>query len=400
MSLEYFPSYFPEDQNSDSSEASALTFRRELELAGGVLALGVAAKFSASVVPELVSRLSPALSQAPKLLIQVEKSVRTHAGEKLFGLVPAADEIAQTPKLLSLLKSAQMVKSDKNSLELPSFNVVGKLKNSGEEFEAVEAELRSIPSKIRVSPYSWLARLYEEKKPAIVRIDSEDATSGGSGFFVDSQKNLLATNYHVIAGVEEQNHVVRLFNGRSFMARTLAYDQEADLAVLKIVGNHPNRFQALELGTPLQMSSKRAAAIGYPCTNRNAPVISPGSLDFVAYSGSGRLHFNMQTYHGNSGGPIFDRDGRVVSVLKSGVGAGSYSSASSIGANVEHLRTMVNLVHSREIMQGPLEIETEILHRGRRIFQAQDWLEMQKKPELLHEMKEALAVRVLKQTES
>lgn len=399
MSLEYFPSLFPEDQNSDSSEDSAQTFRRELELAGGVLTLGLVAKFSPSVVPKLVSLLSPALSQAPKLLTQVEKSVPIRVGEKLFGLVPAAGEIAPAQKLLPLLKSAQMVKSGKDSVELPSFNLVGKLKNSGEEFEAAEVELRNRPSSIRVSPDSWLARLYEEKKPAVVRIDSEDATSGGSGFFVDSQKNLLATNYHVVAGVEEQNQVVRLFNGRSYMARTLAYDQEADLAVLKIVGNHPYRFQALELGTPLQMSSKRAAAIGYPGTNRHAPVISPGSLDFVAYSGSGRLHFNMQTYHGNSGGPIFDRDGRVISILKSGVGAGAHSSASSIGANVEHLRTMVNLVRSREIMQGPLEIETEILHRGRRIFQAQDWLEMQKKPESLHKMKDALAVRVLKQIE-
>lgn len=274
-------------------------------------------------------------------------------------------------------------------IELPAFASV---KPIGESAKAGE----NIPGLVKVASDSWLARIYESSKSSVVRVHSGDGQALGSGFFVDSDKRLLATSYHVVAGLEHNKQVIRLFGGRSYEASVIAIDQGADLAVLKIAGNPAFRFDALKLGTPLQAESKRAAAIGYPM-HAELPVISPGSLNYLAYTGQSRIGFTMKTYHGNSGGPIVGRDGSVLAVLTNGIEAGSHSAPMTTGYNVEHLRTLVNLARHREIKDGVLSIDTEILAQGRKMISSEDLRALQTAPDTMATLKQRLSVKVLKQ---
>lgn len=274
--------------------------------------------------------------------------------------------------------------------ELPSFSSV---KSTGRPDDIAEVK-DHLPRPVNVAADSWLAKLYDSTKPALVRLHTIEGRQLGSGFFVDSKRGLLATNHHVIAGREEQNHLIYLADGKSYQARPVGIDPLADIAVLKVVGKPDQNFPALKLGNPLEIPSKRAAAMGYPMTGETMPVISPGSLSHLAYTGDSRLHFNMKSYFGNSGSPIVGRDGTVLAVLKTGVAAGEYSAPSTIGANVEHLRTLLKAI-GNTAKDGPLALDTEILSQGRRIFNAEDIIALRNNPQKAEQLKRELAVRIV-----
>lgn len=286
-------------------------------------------------------------------------------------------------------KAAVNVIESVAKVEIPAFSSVKPLADSAKVGE-------NIPGLVKVASDSWLARIYDSSKSSVVRLHSDDGSALGSGFFVDSEKRLLATSYHVVARLEQNKQVVRLFGGRSYEASVIAIDEGADLALLKIAGNPAFRFDALKLGNPLYAESKRAAAIGYP-KNAELPVISPGSLNYLAYTGQSRLGFTMKTYHGNSGGPIVGRDGSVLAVLTNGVEAGSHSAPTSTGYNVEHLRTLVNLARHREIKDGVLYVDTEILKHGRKMISSEELKALQATPNTMATLEQRLGVKVLKQ---
>ena len=105
----------------------------------------------------------------------------------------------------------------------------------------------------------------------------------------------------------------------------------------------------------------------------------------------------MKTYHGNSGGPIVGRDGSVLAVLTNGIEAGSHSAPMTTGYNVEHLRTLVNLARHREIKDGVLSIDTEILAQGRKMISSEDLRALQTAPDTMATLRQRLSVKVLKQ---
>ena len=274
-------------------------------------------------------------------------------------------------------------------VEIPAFSSVRPLADGAKAGE-------NIPGLVKVASDSWLARIYDSSKTSVVRLHSDDGSALGSGFFVDSERRLLATSYHVVAGLQHNKQVVRLFGGRSYEASVIAIDEGADLALLKIAGNPAFKFDALKLGSPLYAESKRAAAIGYPM-HTELPVISPGSLNYLSYSGQSRLGFTMKTYHGNSGGPIVSRDGSVLAVLTNGVEAGSHSAPITTGYNVEHLRTLVNLARHREIKDGVLSVDTEILSQGRKMISGDELMALQRTSNTMATLEQRLGVKVLKQ---
>lgn len=335
-----------------------------LAIAAGILAAGVAIKFAPRAVGPMF-----------------------RAGEELLaGESTAAGETA--------LNSA--VAAVKGRVNLPSFaSVKAAGQVAGETAGQSAHSAADIPGIVNVASDSWLARTYEAVKPSVLQMQTEQGRAMGSGFIVDAEKNLLATSHHVVEGLEHQTHSVQLGTGQRFQARVIGFDRDADVAVLKIDGAGGHKFQALDLGTPLELESKRAAAIGFPQTGDKLPVISPGSFTHAMYTEQSRLYFDMKTFFGNSGGPIVSREGRVLGLVKTGTPADEYTAAGTIGANVEHLRSVLGLVRNREIAQGPLSVESEILGRGRAMLSASDILGLNQAPETAVKIKSNLAVRVL-----
>jgi len=150
----------------------------------------------------------------------------------------------------------------------------------------------------------------------------------GSGWVV--RPGLVATNAHVIAG-HEGTHLLAP-NGQSLSAEPVYVDSDNDIALLRVRG-----LEAGRLSTRLSIErSIPVALLGYP---RNGPLTAIAGtagrprtvLSPDAYGrGTGPrvvvpLRGGVQP--GDSGGPVVDRQGRVVAMIFGGTrnGDGGYA---------------------------------------------------------------------------
>jgi S1-C subfamily serine protease len=147
--------------------------------------------------------------------------------------------------------------------------------------------------------------------------EPEDVIS--SGFFYKS--NLIVTNYHAIA----DNPVavsVQLFDGRRVPATIEAIDQGIDIALLKVSG--------VTAPTTLKFSNSQDVTPGQKLITLGSPSGKPNSVAVGVASSYNRItEFNddigveipemllmdVNIQLGNSGGPVLDSRGNVVSVV-------------------------------------------------------------------------------------
>jgi serine protease Do len=133
----------------------------------------------------------------------------------------------------------------------------------------------------------------------------------GSGFVIAPQ-GYVVTNNHVVAGAREI--VVSLADGRQFPAQLVGRDPPSDLAVLKIDARDLPHVSFAQAATP--EVGDWVVAVGNPYGlggTATAGILSARGRDI----GEGYVSF-LQTdapiNSGNSGGPLFDLQGRVVGV--------------------------------------------------------------------------------------
>ena len=149
--------------------------------------------------------------------------------------------------------------------------------------------------------------------PSVVMVMLREAgterTSLGSGFFVG--EGLVATNFHVIAGMTDG--VVRVIGQerRFAVAGVVAMDRAHDLAVLKLEDAGP---AALPLGRSDALSvADKVYAIGNPRGLEGT--FSEGLVSSIRrQDGETMLQITAPISQGSSGGPVFDDRGRVVGV--------------------------------------------------------------------------------------
>ncbi|TAF56896.1 MAG: serine protease [Sphingobacteriia bacterium] len=136
--------------------------------------------------------------------------------------------------------------------------------------------------------------------------------SGGSGFLVESN-GLLVTNAHILRGT---GAVVVNNKGEEFKASIVYIDHERDLALLQI---KDEEFSALKF---LPYTVKKSNAnlgeevftLGYP---RNEIVYGMGYLSAKSGFNGDTMSYQVQisAHPGNSGGPVFNRNGDIIGVL-------------------------------------------------------------------------------------
>jgi len=130
------------------------------------------------------------------------------------------------------------------------------------------------------------------------------ASSLGSGFVIDAEGH-IATNNHVIEGADTIE--VTFPNGENYVAELLGRDPQTDVALLKINTGNPIPFvewadsDTAEVGNPFGYAGTVTAGI-VSARNRN---IDHGRYDDFIQS-------DVAINKGNSGGPLFDMDGKVV----------------------------------------------------------------------------------------
>jgi len=135
----------------------------------------------------------------------------------------------------------------------------------------------------------------------------------GSGFIVDSS-GIVVTNKHVIDGAFDIKAV--LDDGSVVSARLIAASPLIDLAVVKIEVDHPlpsldwGESGALHVGDPVLTIGN---ALGWG-TSVSAGIVSGLNRNLMDSPFDSYIQTDATINHGNSGGPLVDRNGKVVGI--------------------------------------------------------------------------------------
>jgi hypothetical protein len=161
------------------------------------------------------------------------------------------------------------------------------------------------------------ARGVRAARPYVVRVRGYACGLGveGSGWIV--RPGLVATNAHVVAGVDRP--VIDQGGKRSYSARVVSFDARNDVAILR-VPDLPGR--PLTQASP--QVSEPAALLGFPENGpyrvtavRMGRAAKVGTRDAYGRIQLGRTIVALRgsVESGNSGGPIVNRQGRVVAMI-------------------------------------------------------------------------------------
>ena len=186
----------------------------------------------------------------------------------------------------------------------------------------------------RGAPESF-ADLAERLTPAVVNISSSQRAAGskasgdlaplqrkfnspavslGSGFIIDAS-GLVVTNNQVIDNAE--NITVTLYDGREFSATLRGVDRETDLAVLQLDGGSA-RFPFVSFGdSNTSRVGDWVIAIGNPFGlggSVTVGIVSARNRDINSGQYDDFIQTDAAINRGNSGGPLFDMNGKVIGI--------------------------------------------------------------------------------------
>lgn len=179
-----------------------------------------------------------------------------------------------------------------------------------------------------------LEDMVDRAMPSIVLVET---TGGrGSAFFV--QRDTLITNVHV---VQQDSYVtLRRMDGSSISARVHTRAPNFDIAVLKVAQPSPSQ-PFLPMGSTAQLKPGQEVIVIGSALGTLQNSVSRGIVSGLRNSGGVTLvQSDAAANPGNSGGPMLDRNGRVVGILTAGY------------RGQEGLNFAVAIDHARDIMDG------------------------------------------------
>ncbi len=162
---------------------------------------------------------------------------------------------------------------------------------------------------------SPLEELFDEHNPndGLGEERMQEARSLGSGFII-SADGIVVTNNHVIDGAEEIE--VFLTDGSRLPATIIGRDDKTDLALLKIEAGRDLSF--VEFGdSDTAVVGDWVMAIGNPFGlggSVTLGIVSARNRDIQAGPYDQFIQTDAAINQGNSGGPLFDMNGKVVGI--------------------------------------------------------------------------------------
>jgi serine protease Do len=135
----------------------------------------------------------------------------------------------------------------------------------------------------------------------------------GTGFIVDPS-GIIVTNNHVAGNAEKIT--VTLADGRKFPAKLLGADSKTDLAVLQVKADKPLPYVEFEDSTKVRVGQS-VMAVGNPFGlggTVTTGIVSARGRDIQSGPFDDYIQTDAAINRGNSGGPLFDMDGKVIGI--------------------------------------------------------------------------------------
>ena len=186
------------------------------------------------------------------------------------------------------------------------------------------------------------------------------ATGLGSGFIIDS-KGIVVTNNHVIQGAEDI--VVSVNGSTEYKAKVIGADPYMDLAVLQIESNE--KFIPVSFGdSDKARIGDWVIAIGNPYGfggTVTTGIISSRNRDIGLTRYDDFIQTDASINQGNSGGPLFDLEGKVVGINTAIIGrSGSIGIGFAIPSNPAS-KVIEQLIEFGETKRGWLGVRIQVV---------------------------------------
>ncbi|MDP8254680.1 MAG: trypsin-like peptidase domain-containing protein [Candidatus Alcyoniella australis] len=170
-----------------------------------------------------------------------------------------------------------------------------------------QATARALPCVVQINVYG--------------NLNDPDARFGGSGVLIDPDGSIL-TNHHVVANGRTIK-VLLYGSDVEHDVEVLAEDRRIDLALIRLVDAHDLPY--VEIGASEKLRPGQwILAMGNPMGMRST--VSAGVISFIDRADSDQIIPYVQIDaiidKGSSGGGVFNLDGELVGIIKSGIGRG------------------------------------------------------------------------------
>ena len=249
------------------------------------------------------------LTRKPVILAAAALIATSALGLTLGNMVPfAAAETATQPTIDTPYGRAPLTFADlvaKVSPAVVSINVKGDAKVADND------QIPGMPDLPEDNPLYDFFKQFRKNMPQQPQ-KAQPTLAQGSGFFI-SPDGFVVTNNHVVEDAEDIT--VTLENGDKYPATLIGTDPRTDVALIKVKADGKT-FPFVEFETKDPRVGDWVLAVGNPFGlggTVTAGIISAHNRDI----GSGPydyLQIDAAVNRGNSGGPSFDLDGKVVGV--------------------------------------------------------------------------------------
>jgi serine protease Do len=181
----------------------------------------------------------------------------------------------------------------------------------------------------------------------------------GSGFIIDADGTIV-TNNHVVK--DAQTVSVTLDDGTQLPAKVVGRDPRTDIAVLKVKANKPLPY--IQLGNSRDVKpGEWVVAMGNPFGlggSVTAGIVSAVSRDIGAGPYDQFIQVDAPINRGNSGGPLFTQDGKVIGMNTAILSPSGGSIGIGFAIPSDMIRTVeAQLEQSGHVTRGYVGVEAQ-----------------------------------------
>lgn len=213
-------------------------------------------------------------------------------------------------------------------------------------FAAVFLSLSALPKGVELgtvdrvapTPTPTIPELYAKLAQTVVTVHAllpDGKTALGSGVVIDADADIL-TALHVVDGADRIT--VTFADGLTVEAKVFARQPDNDIAAIRALG-HPDDLAVATLGNANALNvGDDAIVIGNPfgLTRSLSTGVISGLHRSIQPPGAGKpmtelIQFDASVNPGNSGGPLFNRDGDVVGIVSGLANPNGQASFAGVG---------------------------------------------------------------------